>query len=39
MSCNNVNRELEFYLDVATGNIAGVSNVSKFGYNPSISKF
>ncbi|MGB0897531.1 MAG: hypothetical protein ACPGRW_09445 [Flavobacteriaceae bacterium] len=36
MSCNNVNRELEFYLDVATGNIAGVSNVSKFGYNPSV---
>jgi hypothetical protein len=36
MSCNNVNRELEFYLDVATGNIAGVSNISKFGYNPSI---
>jgi len=36
MSCNNVNRELEFYLDVAAGNIAGVSNVSKFGYNPSV---
>jgi hypothetical protein len=34
--CNNVNRELEFYLDVATGNIAGVSNVSKFGYNPAV---
>lgn len=37
MSCNNVNRELEFFLDIATGNIAGVSSVSKFGYNPSIS--
>lgn len=36
MTCNNVNRELEFYLDVATGNIGGVSNVSKFGYNPAV---
>jgi len=37
MSCNNVNRELEFYLDVAAGNISGISNLSKFGYNHQIS--
>ena len=36
MSCNNVNRELPYLIDVAAGNIAGTSNVSKFGYNPAV---
>jgi len=33
MSCNNVNRELSFALDIAKGNISGLSSVNKFGFN------
>jgi len=45
MSCNNVNTtgsttpssaEIDFYLAVAKGDFTGYSNVSKFGYNPTV---
>jgi len=45
MSCTNVNTtgstvpgsaEIDFYLAVAKGDFTGYSNVSKFGYNPTI---
>jgi hypothetical protein len=36
MSCNNVNRELSFALDIAKGNIAGLSSVNKFGFNDQV---
>ena len=44
MSCNNVNitgsvpgsAEIDFFLAVAKGDFTGYSNVSKFGYNPSV---
>jgi len=45
MNCNNVNTtgsttpstaEIDFYLAVAKGDFTGYSNVSKFGYNPSV---
>ena len=44
-SCNNVNTtgsttpssaEIDFYLAVAKGDFTGYSNVSKFGYNPTV---
>ena len=47
MSCNNVNTtgstvpgsaDIDFYLAVAKGDFTGYSNVSKFGYNPSVSQ-
>jgi len=37
MSCNNVNRELPFGLDVAAGKIPGVNALYKFGDNPAIT--
>jgi hypothetical protein len=45
MSCNNVNTtgsttpssaEIDFYLAVAKGDFIGYSNISKFGYNPTV---
>ena len=36
MSCDNVNRELSFALDIAKGNIAGLSSVNKFGFNDQV---
>ena len=45
MTCNNVNTtgsttpssaEIDFYLAVAKGDFTGYSNVSKFGYNPTV---
>lgn len=47
MSCNNVNTtgstvpgsaDIDFYLAVAKGDFTGYSNVSKFGYNHSVSQ-
>jgi len=36
MSCDNVNRELSFALDIAKGNIAGLSSINKFGFNDQV---